>query len=624
MKAPYDIICVQDPPKRLAFCRGLYHVWYNAGRELTEEDDTWDDAPMETRVAFLVNQSLRAVDWRVTPCTGHNSRLIATLRLTTGIGDISVHNVYNRYQAMDINQFIDTCTGEGAHIIFGDFNEHHPAWTNDLTSTPGPAARELWSRLQANKMKLLTTPGVTTYTRSADPEGPSSTIDLVFGSPAIASREPLWQIADVPGFETDHRVSQTTLSLEPIREIWSRPNWKRANKQRVRAAAKYHLSLLDHTSALDTPAKIQKYSLDLAHSLKAVITDALPPPKPRKAHNDCKRQPTFQTALDKARMCLGFSPTSSTSRPGDDPVRTQNLLKTAERIHAKDSRTSWREYTSTRSQSSSGIYSLSRLAHNLCIPVKVPQLERMIVNDKEYETTSEISELIKQEWWSNFHGPDPSPIPEPRLDTPREQHPCPQVLIKGEVGRLIGKLKLGKAAGLDTLPSDLFKITKKIITPMLERLYSACIEQSYMPHQFKEARTLVVRKADKESYTIPSSFRPIALLSVMGKMLESLIAHRLRDLNFQHGLLPFAQYGVAGKCTTKALRMMLDPVYSAWTRGLRATLMRLDIKGAYDGVNRKQLLDILMAMGIPTWIIKFVCSFFAISSLHSSTRWLTA
>ena len=230
----------------------------------------------------------------------------------------------------------------------------------------------------------------------------------------------------------------------------------------------------------------------------------------------------------------------------------------------------------------------------------------------EYETTSEISELIKQEWWSNFHGLDADPVHEPRLDTQRVQQLCPHVLTKGEVGRLITKLKFGKTAGLDTLPSDIFKIIKKIITPFLERLYGACLEQSYIPDQFKEARTLVVRKADKESYTIPSSFRPITLLSVMGKMLEALVAHRLRDLNLQFSLLPIAQYGVAGKCTTKAVRMILDPVYGAWRRGLKATLMRLDIKGAHDGVNRKQLLDILLAKGIPTWIIKFVSSFPAI------------
>ena len=238
MDRPFDVICVQDPPKRLAFCsRGLYDTWYNAGRELTE-DDTSEDAPMENRVAFLVNRELRTVDWRVESCTNHNSRLIATLGLTTEQGDIFVHNLYSRYQTIDITQLIETCTGEGAHIIFGDFNEHHPAWTSDMTSKPGPAARELWYRLQGNKMELLIIPGVTTYTISANPDGLSSTIAQVFGSPAIGIRGPLWQIVIVPGFETDHQVSQTTLSLELIREIWSRPDWKRVNKQYVRGSRK--------------------------------------------------------------------------------------------------------------------------------------------------------------------------------------------------------------------------------------------------------------------------------------------------------------------------------------------------------------------------------------------------
>ena len=615
MDSPFDIICVQDPPKSLPFCgRGSYYVWYNAGRELTEADNTSYDTPMKGRVAFYVDQSLRPVDWRVNYCNTSNIHLVATLRLTTTMGDIFIHNVYNCLKQLDIQQFIRTCTGEGAHIIFGDFNEHHPVWTADTTSEPGNSARELWSGLEAAKMKLLIKPGVITYSRSSDPNSPSSTIDLVFGSPAITTLDPQWQIVDVDAFDSDHRLSQTILSLEPFRESWSRPSWKKANKQRVLAATKYHLSFLDSTSPLDTRPKIRQYALNLARALKAVATDVLPPSKPRKPKANSKKQPSFQTALEKARLSFGISPT--TSIPDDDMTAQLVLLK-AEHIQALESRTSWREYILTRSRDDQGIYSLFRLARKLATPSKSPQLDRLVVNEIEYKNTFEIGELIKQEWWSDHHGQDPLPIPEPRLDGEPEQHPCPKVLKNGEVRRLISRLKFGKAAGLDTLPNDLFKIIKDIITPYLERLFSACLEHSYMPDHFKEARTLVLRKVDKKSYLDPGSFRPIDLLSVMGKMLESLVAHRLRDFSIQHNLLPSAQYGVAGKSTTQALRMIIDPIYGAWIQKSQATLMRLDMKGAYPGVDREKLLDILTVKGIPKWIIRFVCSFLATLGIFS-------
>ena len=102
------------------------------------------------------------------------------------MGDIHVHNVYNWKQTLNIDEFVETCTGQGAHLIFGDFHEHHRAWTNNEEPATR-AAKKLWSRFQANKMKLLNTPGVPTYYRSADPNRLFSTIDLVFASSVIAS-----------------------------------------------------------------------------------------------------------------------------------------------------------------------------------------------------------------------------------------------------------------------------------------------------------------------------------------------------------------------------------------------------------------------------------------------------
>ena len=99
------------------------------------------------------------------------------------------------------------------------------------------------------------------------------------------------------------------------------------------------------------------------------------------------------------------------------------------------------------------------------------------------------------------------------------------------------------------------------------------------------------------------------MLSTIGKLLESLVAQRLRALSAEHGLLPVNQYGVAGKCTTRALQKLLDPIYYAWCRNLLATVMSLDLKGAYDRVHRLELLRILVRKGIPDWIIRFVWSF---------------
>ncbi|KAJ4142817.1 hypothetical protein NW754_010256 [Fusarium falciforme] len=61
----------------------------------------------------------------------------------------------------------------------------------------------------------------------------------------------------------------------------------------------------------------------------------------------------------------------------------------------------------------------------------------------------------------------------------------------------------------------------------------------------------------------------------------------------QNNLLPHVQFGLPGKCTTKALQYLLNPIYAAWCskKRLKATLLSLDIAGAFDNVDRAKLLQ---------------------------------
>ena len=116
-------------------------------------------------------------------------------------------------------------------------------------------------------------------------------------------------------------------------------------------------------------------------------------------------------------------------------------------------------------------------------------------------------------------------------------------------------------------------------------------------------------KKDKENYERPSSWRPISLLSAIGKLLEGIIAQRLKELVIKYNIFPLALFGGSGRCTSKALKWLLNPVYRAWSSKEVASMMSLDMKGAYDRVNREKLLEILIKKRIPNWIVLFVWSF---------------
>ena len=93
-----------------------------------------------------------------------NSKLVATLQLTTPSGQIAIHNVYNRSQTVNIGQLAATCIGRDCDILIGDFNLHHPLWSGDsMRNNVGSDARELAEATQAANMDLITARGTVTY-----------------------------------------------------------------------------------------------------------------------------------------------------------------------------------------------------------------------------------------------------------------------------------------------------------------------------------------------------------------------------------------------------------------------------------------------------------------------------
>jgi hypothetical protein len=70
------------------------------------------------------------------------------------------------------------------------------------------------------------------------------------------------------------------------------------------------------------------------------------------------------------------------------------------------------------------------------------------------------------------------------------------------------------------------------------QLANACWALGHFPARFKEARTVVLRKPGKPSYSDPGAWRPIALLNTIGKLIESLMAKRLSQAAKEHKLLP--------------------------------------------------------------------------------------
>jgi hypothetical protein len=118
---------------------------------------------------------------------------------------------------------------------------------------------------------------------------------------------------------------------------------------------------------------------------------------------------------------------------------------------------------------------------------------------------------------------------------------------------------------------------------------------------------LLKPKKDKKQ---PSSYRPISLLSCLGKILEKIIKQRLmKELNERH-ILPNHQVGFRPHRSTMYNIIRLERfAHEQLYKRQHAAVIFFDIKAAFDSVWFDGLIYKLYDLRLPVYLIRFIISF---------------
>ena len=86
-----------------------------------------------------------------------------------------------------------------------------------------------------------------------------------------------------------------------------------------------------------------------------------------------------------------------------------------------------------------------------------------------------------------------------------------------------------------------------------------------MPDQWWHAKIIPLKKPGKENYTVAKAWRPISLLAMLGKILESVVVERISHMVETYGLLPTNHFGACKQWSAEqALLLLQEQVYTAW------------------------------------------------------------
>ena len=157
---------------------------------------------------------------------------------------------------------------------------------------------------------------------------------------------------------------------------------------------------------------------------------------------------------------------------------------------------------------------------------------------------------------------------------------------------LISKLGNTTACGLDEIDAQTIKLAAENLIMPIKHLVNTSLREARFANKWKIAKTIPILKDKDLDKTSPNSYRPVALLSTISKVVERMAQLKLMDhLETTGQLNPNSHAYRQGLNTTSTLMQITDGLYMAAENKQISSLMATDKSAAFDCVRHSLLLQ---------------------------------
>lgn len=151
-------------------------------------------------------------------------------------------------------------------------------------------------------------------------------------------------------------------------------------------------------------------------------------------------------------------------------------------------------------------------------------------------------------------------------------------------------MKRNTAPGADQITNAMIRnMNDEAITALMNFINKHWVNGT-IPQQWKHAVITMIPKPGKKLAI--ENLRPISLTSCLGKVFERLINTRLQRHLEENNLMPNTMFGFRPNLSTQDILLLLkEEVLTNVPKAGEHIVMAIDLKGAFDNVSHKGILD---------------------------------
>ena len=492
------------------------------------------------------------------------------------------------------------------YLLLGDFNAHSPAWWDGQTLDA--KGRIMEDFIDAHRLVTLNLNQPTHFHLSHNTE---SAIDLTLSSPCLATWFE-WAV-DTDIHDSDHYpISlQFTFTVNGIPSF--SPRWKLDKADWVKFTEECEF---EYNERFDDPVQGIQFITD---TMISAASKSIPITKPsRKAIPVPWWNNSVRNAVAKRKRSF-----RSYLR-----TRTEHalILRNRERANARriirsSKRESWQQLLSTLTASTplgkiwDLIRRLSGKRSSQTFPVlRLPGVANTVIEPKQVVNC--LAEKIAHTGSNNRYFPGFSEVARRRfqvdIDTLASNN--------NEVYNIPFKLQEledsiasagNTSVGPDKLHYSFFRHLSEHSKLFVLQTFTDLFRKHLFPDAWKESTVIALLKPGRARHDA-ASYRPIALSSCLGKLLERMVSKRLTFILEEQDLLSKFQCGFRKNHTPMDHLIRLESdIRKGYKSRQHTTAIFLDIKNAYDMVYKPALVYKIQQLGIRGNLAHYLCNFLA-------------